>query len=425
MGRVGIWLALLMGAFFAGRGLGHREGPAETEGQSKARRRFPWRAALKGLEGGLTTWARLAPVAPARPVIGTSRSLEGRLGGEVSSPAMMRASAARPSPRSPARAAPETTARDEFPKGRLARWWAYTRELFRRFGEDQAPAFAASLSFFGILSLVPVLLIALAALGYMIQDPQEAARELQNIVQQMLPGAQAKQAAATLMRDVQLAQQAEELMRARGVAGVVGLLSLLWAALQIFVNGATSMNAAWSVEETRSWLKQRLVALGLLFGAGALFLFSLLPSSGPDAVRRLNIPWLGLPERVPWSVDLAFALLAVAINVAMFTLIYRFLPNARVTWRQALVGGVFMGVLWELAKQGFSLYLAHFGNYNKMYGSLGGLMILILWIYYTSMLLLLGAELTKLYKDIREGRLRREEAKPPVGAKREAEPKAA
>jgi membrane protein len=230
----------------------------------------------------------------------------------------------------------------------------------------------------------------------------------------MLPGGDAKRAAATLMRDAQLAQQAEELMKARGIAGIVGILSLVWAALQIFVNAATSMNAAWSAEETRSWWKLRLVALGLLVGAGALFLLSLLPSSGPDAVRRLNIPWLGLPEHVPWWVDLLFALLAVALNIVMFAVIYRFLPNAKLTWREAFVGGAFMGVLWELAKQGFSFYLSRFGNYNKMYGSLGGLMILILWIFYTSMLLLLGAEVAKLYKDIKEGRLRRTEAKPPA-----------
>lgn len=433
MGRLGIWIAALWGAFFLGRRAGESEGPPDSVGAA-APRRSKWLEALGLLASVLEMWARLAP-RPASP-----RRVEGRLGGEASSAGATltigeegiplgagMASVARPTPRGAGAAARKDATQGDAAPGELpasgpARWWAIVRELFRRFGEDQAPAFAASLAFFGILSLVPVLLVALAALGYLIHDPQEAAAQLERIVQQMLPGGQAKRAAATLMKDAQIAQQAEELMKARGIAGVIGIVSLVWASLQIFVNGATSMNAAWSEEESRPWIKLRLVALGLLVGAGGLFLLSLLPSSGPDAVRRLNIPWLGLPEQVPWYIDLAFTLLAVAINVVMFALIYRFLPNAQVTWRQAFVGGAFMGVLWELAKQGFSLYLSRFDNYNKMYGSLGGLIILILWIYYTSMLLLLGAEVAKLYKDVREGKLRRDEAKPPADPAPKAEP---
>jgi membrane protein len=425
MKRIWLWLVAVLGAYFVGRR--QAEG-----GEARPPSRRPSRAldrvvALAGaLAGMLDAWARLVPRRPRRlPRLG-GRRLSGRLGGEA---AVVRAGTPKmpvdpltTAAATPAVGTPRKAEAQEIPPGGLARWWAYLRELFRRFSEDQVPAFAASLSFFGLLSLVPILLVVLAALGFLVQDPHRAVLEVQHLVQGLLPGASAKRAAADLIAQVKLEDQLHTLMRTRGITGIIGVASLVWAALQIFVNGATAMNAAWSVEETRGWLKLRVMALGLLIGAGALFLLSLLPSSGPDFVRQLHIPWLGLPEHVPWYVDLGFTLVAVALNIGMFTLIYRFLPNAPMTWRDALAGGAFAGVLWELAKQGFSLYLAHFGSYDKMYGSLGGVIILVIWVYYTSVVLLLGAEVAKLYSDAKEGRLRREHAKPPVGAKRQPAP---
>jgi membrane protein len=280
--------------------------------------------------------------------------------------------------------------------------WPMLKELFRRFGKDQCPAYAAALSFFSILSIVPMLVVALAALAFLFQDPHQAMLRLQRLVGSILPGGMAFQKARDVLKQANVETSVTTLIQTRGIVGVVGLLSLIWASMQIFVNAAPAMNAAFEVEETRGWPKLRLLALGLLIGAGALFLLSLLPSSGPDFVRHLHIPWIGLPQRVPWYIDLLFALVALAINVTMFAVIYWFLPNAPNTWREAYVGGLVAGVLWEIAKRGFAYYLANFAHYDKVYGTLGGMIILVLWIYYTSMIMLLGAEATALSHDIRE-----------------------
>jgi membrane protein len=280
--------------------------------------------------------------------------------------------------------------------------WPAVKELARRFGKDQCPVYAAALSFFSILSIVPLLVVALAALAFLFPSPGQAMAQLQNLIAQILPGDYAGSAAHRIMSDANIERSVEQLIRTRGIAGLIGLLSLLWAAMQIFVNAAPAMNAAFEVEETRGWIRLRLVAFGLLLGAGALFLLSLLPSSSPDFVRNLHISWLDLPQHVPWPIEALFWLAALAINTTMFALIYRFLPNAPTRWRQAFAGGVVAGLLWELAKQGFSTYLAHFNSYNKVYGALGGLIVLLLWIYYTSMILLLGAEATSLTRDMTE-----------------------
>jgi membrane protein len=288
--------------------------------------------------------------------------------------------------------------------------WAAVKELFRRYGRDNCPAFAAALSFFSILSIVPMLVVAVAALAYLFNDPAVATQRLQRLIANILPGNYAGSGAQSIIREAHIEASVRTLIRTRGIAGLIGVLSLIWASMQIFVNAAPAMNAAYEVEETRSWIKLRLLALGLLLGAGGLFLLSLIPSSGPDLLRNLHLPWLGLPQHVPWYIEAVFWLVALAINVAMFALIYRFLPNAPTSWREAFAGALLAGLLWELAKQGFSYYLAHFNSYNKIYGTLGSLIVLVLWIYYTSMILLLGVEAAALYRDLQESRTAATEA---------------
>jgi len=283
--------------------------------------------------------------------------------------------------------------------------WPTLKELFRRFGKDQCGTYAASLAFFGILSLVPLALVAVVALTYLFHSPQEAVARLQQMMANMLPGGRAQSEIRHLLVErADVGGSVDTLMKTRGIAAIIGLLSLVWAAGQIFINAVPAMNAAYEVQETRGWIRLRVVALGVLLGAGIMFLLSLLPSSGPELVRRLHIPGLNLPQNPPWWLTTLFTLVAVGLNVTMFALILKFLPNAPTTWREAFVGGAVAGILWELAKRGFTYYLSHFANYNKVYGGLGALMILILWIYYTSMILLLGAEAASLYEDFQQAR---------------------
>ncbi len=302
----------------------------------------------------------------------------------------------------------------------------YTKELFTRFSSDFCPQWAASLSFFSILSLVPTLLCGLAVLGFLIQSPQQATEYVESIVATMLPGKTAQDTARQLISggneggkegkddkkpalSVNISEQAATLMKTRGTAGLIGILSLFWSALQIFLNASTPMNAAFRAKETRGFIKLRVVSLGLLFGAGFLFIVSLVPSAGARFfTESLNDYAMGrlfdaAKPAAAFVVTIVTFLAGVAVNAAMYTLIYRYLPSpaARVTWRVAAVGGIVVAVLSEAAKRGFTLYLARFGEqgYNKLYGSLGGLIVLIFWIYYSSMILLLGAEIAKLYSD--------------------------
>ena len=276
------------------------------------------------------------------------------------------------------------------------------KEFLARFNDDECAMRAQSIAFVGILSLIPVLLFALAAMGFFV-PPDQAARYVHELIAQILPGAAATKAADQVIQQTGLVKSAQEIMNARGWALGLGILSLLWAGIGIVSNATPSMNAAWEVKEKRGFVPLKLLSLGVFLGGGLLFLLSLLPSAGPDFIQNLHIPWLGLPKHPPvWLATLmqiGFELLAWAIDIALFVLIYRVLPNTAVKWRAALFGGVVIGFLWEIFKKGFSIYLAHFASYNKLYGAFGGVVLLVTWILYSSMTLLGGAILCKMYQE--------------------------
>jgi membrane protein len=285
-------------------------------------------------------------------------------------------------------------------------WMGLAKEFYARFMEDECLTRAEALAFTVILSLAPLMLLALAALGFLIRDPQQAADYVHRFIAQMLPGQQAEKAVDQVLAQTHIIESAQTLMQGRWWAIVVGVLSLLWAALSLLVNATTPMNAAWDVQETRSFLRLRLICLGVFAGAGLFFALSLLPSSAPDMIQRLHIPWLGLPKHPPFLIatllQILFEALAWCLDIAMFVIIYRFLPGANVTWKTALFGGALTGLLWEVFKKGFAVYLANFGDFNKLYGALGGVILLLTWILYTCLILLAGAILCKMYYEHRE-----------------------
>ena len=212
----------------------------------------------------------------------------------------------------PRRAAPETAKPVSIPDGethtadlsKVKGIFGYGKELFKRFTGDQCPAWAASLSFFAIISLPSVLLCGLAVLGFVIKSPAVAERQVEKVLTQLLPGqaksqtsvrqnasvsgtetekeptAASRSTARGIIKDLNIEKSVREIQRRRGWTAFIGIALLLWSAIQIFVNASTPLNAAFQEKETRNFFQLRLVALGLLFSTGILFVLSLLPASG-------------------------------------------------------------------------------------------------------------------------------------------------
>ncbi len=277
------------------------------------------------------------------------------------------------------------------------------KDLVARFTTMEGATRGAALAFAGVFSLIPLLLFGLAILGHFI-TPERAVEYVQEYVGSLLPGKQAANAANAILKEANIVGAVRGLQNLSSVSTLIGLGGIVFAVTSLFAAAADPMNKAWDVTETRSFIKLRLVGLGVFFGAGFLFLLSLLPTAGPEAIRTLNIPWLNLPQPVPGWLNFLIGLIALPINMGMFVLIYKYLPNAKVSWYSALRAGVIVGVFWEVFKKGFSVYLSNFGNYNKLYGTFGGIALLVTWIYYSCIVMLLGAAICKMIQERKEWR---------------------
>jgi membrane protein len=267
-------------------------------------------------------------------------------------------------------------------------WIRFAVEVGQRFGKDNGGLLAAGLAFFLILAFVPMLLVGLWVLGHFyVNKPDEAVVQIQSLISsQLLPGA--------------AGNEVNHLMARAGIVAAEGsqdpgttLMNLVWAAIQIFINGSTAMNAAWETTEKRSWVRLRLVALGLLIGAGILVVLSLAATGlsthiSASPIAR-EVPLKGLLLSVLAEV------FAIVVSAVMYTVIYKFLPSAQVSWKAAFVGGTLAAVAWEVVKKGLAVYLLH--PNKSLYGELGGLIIFVLLVYYSMMVLLIGAEASAVY----------------------------
>jgi membrane protein len=262
-----------------------------------------------------------------------------------------------------------------------AGWWQILRRAFKQSNADNVPMLAGGVAFFAFLAVFPSLIAALTLYG-LVADPAGVARQLEAL-SAALP-AEARQ----LITD-QLAAVTRSSERSLTVGLVVSLLAALWSASTAAVYLVTAISLAYDEVESRGFLRLRLIGLGLALGGAVFMLVTLgLVAVLPAALDHLGLGVLGraLAQVVRWALLVGFILFGLAV-------VYRVAPDRdppRFRW--ASPGALVAAVLWILGTAGFSLYVNSFGNYNKTYGALAGVVVFMLWLYLTSYVVLLGAE---------------------------------
>lgn len=253
---------------------------------------------------------------------------------------------------------------------------ALPKQVWREFGKDNGSLLAAAVSFYGFLALFPLLLVAMGVLGFVLRSPEHAAAVLTPTISHYIVGPH-------------VAAMMAEIIHGRSAATGMGFLLLVWSGMSAIVVLEKAVNVAWEVPEQRGFIRRRLVALAMLATVGVLLFVSFTATtalhaartSSPQVLANLSIAWKVLGYCIP-----AF------LSIAPFVLLYKLLPNARVSWGTALLAGTLAGVLWEIAKQVFTYYVLNWASYNKVYGSLASVILLMIWIYYSSIITILGAE---------------------------------
>ncbi|HOM72248.1 MAG TPA: YihY/virulence factor BrkB family protein [Armatimonadota bacterium] len=278
---------------------------------------------------------------------------------------------------------------------RIPRWLKpaadFTKQLSNEFSTDNSSLVAAAISYYVFLSMIPILLLAIAVFGFVLGSEQAAIDRLIRYLSQNMPVLADGGAGSVepLVRDI---------VEGSSAAAGFGIIALLWAGSQAFVNLEKAVNIAWD-SQPRGFFKQRLIAIGLLIAVGLLLLISFGITTAANAIQSYEIILVGQNLSKAFGTVWRFIsiLLPLIVNIATFTLIYKLLPNTRVPLLAAAVGGLVAGLLWELAKQGFSWYITNFANYSAVYGSLATIILLLLWIYYTAIVLILCAQISAIY----------------------------
>ena len=266
--------------------------------------------------------------------------------------------------------------------------WETVDEFFR----DGCPRMAASISYYSIFAMPAVLgLLALAARE--IVGPTE----IRQIVSEQVQAFVGVQSAAQVVEVVQGAVDPD----LTGPAALIGLLALLFGATGAFGELQSAINTAWGVQrdprqgDVRGFLLRRAMALIMIAALGILIVLSILSSTAISVMRSFFMD--ALPPSLQSTgipiADLALSLVTVSLLVA---LIFRFVPDAIVTWRDALVGGLFTGTLFTIGKLLIGYYLAS-SEPGNVFGAAGSLAVALLWIYYTAIIFLLGAEFTEVW----------------------------
>ena len=261
-------------------------------------------------------------------------------------------------------------------------WWQVVRRGVKEFSTDQMSLIAAGVAFYAFLALVPTLIAAMLIYG-LVSTPSEVANQV-NSLSSTLP-----QSARQLLSD-QLTSLAAASKSGLSIGVVVSLLLALWSA-----SGGTSaliqaVNDAYDEKETRNFVKKR--GLALLLTVGAILFFAIAASLVAVFPAVANALGLSGPVRVGFE-GLRWVVLLLVVAIAL-AIIYRVAPDrsdAKVRW--VSVGAGVAVVVWIIASIGFSIYVNNFGSYGKTYGSLAGVVVLLLWLWLSIVAVLLGAEI--------------------------------
>jgi membrane protein len=259
-------------------------------------------------------------------------------------------------------------------------WKDIAKRTAKEVKADQVPLLAAGVAFYVLLALFPAIIAGVSIYG-LVADPQTVRDQINQLAQTLSPET------ATLIGQ-QVQQVTSSAGGALGLATVIGILTALWSASSGMKALITGVNLAYDEAEGRKFVKLRGLSILMTLAAMVLLGVALALIVGFPAVPD---SW---PTVLQWTAAiLRFVLLAVLLMAGLAAL-YRYAPDRdKPKWGWASPGSMAATVLWVLASVGFSVYVNAFGNYNKTYGALAGIIILMFWLYLTAFVVLVGAEL--------------------------------
>jgi len=259
-------------------------------------------------------------------------------------------------------------------------WMDIAKRTAKEVKQDQVPLLSAGVAFYSLLALFPAIIAGVSIYG-LVADPATVRDQIAKLTETLSPET------ATLVGE-QLKQVTSGAGGALGVATVVGILTALWSASSGMKALITGVNLAYDETETRKFVKLRGLALLLTLGAMVLMGIALATIVGYPPIAD------NLPTVLRWVLAIVRFVILGGLLVVGLAVLYRYAPDRdKPKWTWVSGGSGIATLLWVLATVGFSLYANFFGNYNKTYGALAGVIILMFWLFLSAFVVLVGAEL--------------------------------
>lgn len=255
---------------------------------------------------------------------------------------------------------------------------AYGKKFIEQFQKDNVPILSAAQAYYYFLSIFPLIVVCFALIPYFNINPQDAVTFMGNVLPSEIASVFEENIVSLV--DTQ-----------RGGLLTAGIIGALWsssAGINAFIK---STNEAYHVEETRNFLVVRLISLGLTLGMIVTLVVAILVPVFGDVILSFVSSIVGFSG----TMEILLQILRWAVSLLAITgfllILYRFAPNKRIPFKYIFPGALTASILWLLISLGFSFYVSNFSNYSATYGSLGGIIVLMIWFFLTGMVLMIGA----------------------------------
>ncbi len=272
--------------------------------------------------------------------------------------------------------------------------WYYVRGLYERVDEHHIFLMGSGLAFSLFICIVPLVLIVFFVLGYILQKPSVAS-EINLFIEKAIPYAEY---AAYIKLKVFARMQ--EFTLYKGIAGPIGFVGLFLASTSLFSSMRTTLNTVYKIRPTESALLGKLRDLAMVLFVLLYFLVSVAILPALEMIQEyagnltiLHALKMGFVE------NLVYGGISFAVMLVIFVLLYWFIPQKSMPVKPVLVSAVSSAVLWELARQMFGLYINNVVTFNRIYGAYALVVVVAFWIYYTSIVFIIGAEIGQLYRE--------------------------
>lgn len=263
---------------------------------------------------------------------------------------------------------------------RVSKILPFSKNLYTRFRDDDVPALGAQLTYYFILSFFPFLIFVVSLMSFVRLSGDSVVAELIRLLPE-----ETGEAIQRILLEVT--------NNSRGTLLSIGMIATLWSASNGVNAVIKGVNKAYDVEENRPFWKVRAISLGATVVLALAILLAIVLLIFGEVIGEFLFNWLDSPVGFGLIWGTLKYVFPIAFMIVVFSLLYWIVPNRKIRFKAAVPGALFATFGWIASSLLFQFYINNFGNYSKTYGSIGGIIILLIWLYISSNIIILGGEL--------------------------------